>query len=387
MKNSSIQFAGSTESLLAEARNRAGHNDFGPDEWREGLDRALDEFDEAGFSAEGAVAAREFLLANLVARLKAIAGFKANPDAMARPITRPMIVTGIVRSGTTALHKLLAVDPQFQGAEHWLCGAPQPRPPRAEWAGNPDFDQAKSALDIMIELAPEVLEDHGMAVDTVEESLNILVQNFHCNMFCSQFDLPRYDAWFKSTTDTASYRYLADIIRLIGANNPDLTWLLKNPTDTFSLAEVFEVFPDAMVVQTHRDPLQAVPSLVNLLGGAHRIFRGEGNIDYNRIFAREQEMWAQAMERAEAVKAKLPGRVFDVDFRSFVTDQMGVIRQIYAHFDLTLKPSVEQAMQEWLDANPRKSGTMQRFTPEDYGGSSEELIQRNAAYRQRYGYA
>ncbi|KHK89131.1 hypothetical protein LK12_22480 [Novosphingobium malaysiense] len=380
-------FSGSLPALLAEAQRRAGLDDFGTGEWREGLERALAEFDEAGFSPAGAIAAREFLLANLVARLRTVEGFKANPQAMARPIVRPMIVTGIVRSGTTALHKLLAVDPQFQGAEHWLCAAPQPRPPRAEWADNPDFITAKAALDAMIAVAPEVLDDHGMAVDTVEESLNILSHCFHSNMLPSQFDIPRYDAWFKSTDDTFSYRYLADVMRLIGANDPDRTWLLKNPTDTFSLAEILEVFPDAMIVQTHRDPLQAVPSIVNLLRGAHRMFRGEENIDYPKIFAREQEMWALAMERADAVKDANPGRVFDVDFRHFVKNQMEVVRKIYDHFGLELRPEVENAMQDWLDAHPRKSSTMQRFTPEDFGASTEELKQRYAAYRERYGYA
>lgn len=387
MSQHATTFTGSGDALIAEASQRTGLDDFGTDDWREGFDRLIDELDEAGLSPGGTFAAREFILGNLIARLKAVAGFKAHPEAMQRPILRPLVVTGIVRSGTTALHKLLAVDPQFQGAEHWLCASPQPRPAREQWAQITDFKQAQAALGAMIDAAPEILEDHGMAADTVEESLNILSHGFHSNMVPSQFDVPRYDAWYRTTVDTASYRYLADVMRLIGANDPDRTWLLKNPTDTFSLAEVFAVFPDAMVVQTHRDPLQSVPSLVNLLRGAHRIFRGDEKIDLPAIMAREQEMWAQAMERAEAVKARNPGRVFDVDFRHFVTNQMDVVREIYVFFDLELKPEVERDMQAWLDANPRTSSTMQRFSPEDFGGSSEELKLRNTAYREKYGYA
>lgn len=380
-------FAGSQEDLLAEARTRTGLADFGGDEWREGYTRLMDELDEAGLSAEGAMAARGQIIGHLIARLRAVDGMKAHPEAMARPITRPMVVTGIVRSGTTALHKLLAMDPQFQGPEHWLCNAPQPRPPRSEWDSNSDFLESKAVLDAMIEVSPEMLEDHGMAVDTVEESLNILTHCFRSNMYASQFRIPRFDAWYRSTDDTASYRYFADVLKLIGANDPDRTWLVKNPTDTFSMREVLNVFPDAMIVQTHREPLQSIPSVVNLLRGGHRMFRGADNIDDAAIFAREQEMWASAMEAAEAVKAEHPGRVFDVQFKDFVKDQMGVVHAIYEHFGLTLSAEAEFGMKAWLDANPRKSRTMQRFTPEDFGGSTEELIKRFASYRETYGYA
>lgn len=381
------RFAESKEALLAEARLRTGLEDFGSGEWREGYERLLEELDEAGFSSDGAFAAREHILSNLSARLKAVDGFARHPEAMKRPIRRPLIVTGIVRSGTTALHKLLAMDRQFQGAEHWICAAPQPRPPRTSWQDNADFERARVAMDAMAAVSPEVLDDHGMAIDGVEESLNVLSHGFHSNMFPSQYAIPRYDAWYRSTPDDASYRYFADVLRLIGAHEPDRTWLIKNPTDTFSLEEVLNVFPDARIVQTHRDPLQAVPSIVNLIGGAHRMFRGEGRVDYNAIFEREQEMWAEAMERADRVKEANPGRVLDVQFRDFVADQMSVVRAIYAHFDLSLSSTAEAAMREWLAANPRKSATMQRFTPEDFGGSTADLEARFQSYRRRFGYA
>ena len=378
-------FAGSREEMCAEAARRTGLEDFGKPDFHEGLDRLLDELDSANLSPQGAIAARESILGHLTGRLRSIDGFKRHAEAMLRPVVRPLIVTGIVRSGTTALHKLLSMDPQFQGAEHWLCAAPQPRPPRSAWSDNPDFRNSKSILDGMIAQAPEFLEDHGMAVDTVEESLNLLAQRFCTNMFPSQFVIPRYDFWYRMQDDTPSYRHFADNLRLIGANDPDRRWLLKNPTDTLSLHEVLAVFPDAMVVQTHRDPLQSIPSVVNLISAAHRMFCGE-NADAARVYAREEEFWELALRRADEVKAKHPGQVFDVQFADFVRDQIGFVHRIYDHFGLELSAQAEEAMRGWLAANPRRSTTMQRFTPEDFGGSSDALKERYAAYRGRYGY-
>jgi Sulfotransferase family len=382
-----MAFGATVDELLETAIARCGHDNFGQDGWREGLDRLVGDLATAGLSNEGEYAAREHLLSNLVARLRAVHGFSQNAEAMKRPIKRPLVVTGIVRSGTTALHKLLAIDPQFQGSEHWICASPQPRPPRAEWTENPDFVAARDALDAMIAISPEVLDDHGMAVDSVEESLNILAHGFHCNMYPSQYAVPGYDAWYRSTSDTGSYRYLADVMRLIGANDPDRTWLLKNPTDTFSMAEVFEVFPDAMVIQTHRDPVEAVPSVVNLIGGAHRMFKGEGREDYPAVFRREAEFWALALERADTVKQAMPGRIFDVQFSDFLQDQIGVVRRFYDHFGLILSEETEAGMRDWLVRNPRRKGAIQRHRAKDFGGSSPALAEVFADYRQRYGYS
>lgn len=376
----------SVENLLETAVARCGIDDFGQPGWREGLDRLVHGLTSAGLSAEGEIAAREHLLGNLIARLRTFHGFRQHADAMQRPIRRPLIITGIVRSGTTALHKLLAMDPQFQGSEHWICAAPQPRPPRSEWSGNPDFVAARDSLEAMIAIAPEMLDDHGMAVDSVEESLNILAHGFHSNMYPSQYAVPEYDDWYRSTDDIDSYRYLADVLRLIGANDAGRTWLLKNPTDTFSLAEVFEVFPDAMVVQTHRDPVQAIPSVVNLIGGAHRMFRGQGSVDYPAVFRREASFWAEAVDRAETVKRELPGRVLDVRFSDFLRDQMEVIGSIYAHFGLALSQETEDRMRDWLERNPRKPGAIQRHRAEEFGGSSGELGEQFASYRRQYGF-
>ena len=383
----SITFSTSNAELIAEACAQSGLDDFGDYSWREGYDRLLEELDRAGLSSDGALAARSFVIGNLIARLRAVAGFKANPEAMARPIVRPLIATGIVRSGTTALQKLLSMDKQFQGTEHWICSDPQVRPPRTTWEGNGDYQAARAALAAMAGISPEVIDDHGMAVDDVEESLMILAHGFHSNIYPWQFRIPAYDACYKATDDTHSYRYLADVMLRIGTNEPDRTWLLKNPTDIFSLNEILHVFPDAMIVQTHRDPLQAIPSIVNLISGAHRLFRGADAIDYPTVFAREQEMWALAVERAEAVKQAKPGRVLDIEFGDFVKDQIGTIRSIYMHFGLEMTAETEAAMRTWLDANPRRSSSMQRFTPEHFGGNTDALKERYSAYRQARGYA
>jgi hypothetical protein len=182
--------------------------------------------------------------------------------------------------------------------------------------------------------------------------------------------------------------WLADTHRLIGADTPGRRWLIKNPTDIFSIRAVLTAFPDAMIVQTHRDPLEATPSLVNLLANVRRMYE-EDNFDSELLIRRDAEFWELATRRVEAAKAREPGRYLDVDFRDFTTDQMATIHRIYDHFGLALATPVEDEMRRWLTANPRRaaSGDGPKHRAEDFGMASGELAEIFADYRRKYGYA
>src|SRR5580698_8679242 len=122
-------FSAMRGDFLAAASAATGLTDFGDDDFSPGLDLFLDCLDRETLLSDGG---RDMTMGQikmfLASRLHSEQGWKSRPDALRRPISAPLIITGIVRSGTTALHKLLSMDPQFQGLEHWLTRAPQVRP-------------------------------------------------------------------------------------------------------------------------------------------------------------------------------------------------------------------------------------------------------------------
>lgn len=379
-------FSGMREDFFAAASAAAGMADFGADDFSDGLDLFLNCLDSETVLSD---AGRDMTIGQikmfLVSRLHSEQGWKARPDALQRPIFAPLVITGIVRSGTTALHKVLSLDPQFQGLEHWLTRAPQVRPPRESWGANPAYRQAAGVVDAMIDSAPEMQADHMMSAEEVEESIFLLPQSFTCNMFPSQWNIPTYDAWYRAQDETASYARFAKNLQLIGADAPGRRWLLKNPTDLFAMSAVLKVFPDAMIVQTHRDPLQAVPSVANLIAAARRLFEGTQS-DRAAVGRRESEFWALALERAAEARGRTRVPVFDVEFAEIIHDMLGVVFAIYAHFGLTLAASVEAAMRDWLAVHPRRSVTLHRFAPEDFGVATGDLLERYAGYRRSRGY-
>lgn len=380
---------GMKQRMLDEAIAATGHDDFGNPEFLQNMDRHLASIDEEGrVTPNGlrATAAQHGLA--LRALLHAQAGFKARPDALAQPIVKPLIIAGIPRSGTTALHRLLSIDPQFQGYEHWLTRAPMPRPPRKIWPQLKPYQEAKAGLDAVVAAAPELLNEHMHEVDAVEESLFLLAATFCSNHFPEQWHVPSYDEWYRQADEVPSYLWLADVHRLIGADTPERRWLIKNPTDIFSIRAVLAAFPDAMIIQTHRDPVLAVPSLVNLLANVRRMYE-EGNFNAELLIRRDAEFWELATRRVEDAKASEPERYLDIDFRDFTRDQMATIYLIYDHFTLDLTLQVETEMRRWLAANPRrepKDGGP-KYRAEDFGMASLELAEIFTDYRRKYGFA
>jgi hypothetical protein len=374
--------------LLERARAATGLHDFGPDDFQQGLDLMLECFDkEVVFSSDTArIASAGYIVDFLSSRLYSEQGWKTYPEALRTEIRKPLVITGIVRSGTTALHRLLSMDRQFQGIQTWISRSPMPRPARGDWPSHPLYQRAKASVDAMIAAAPELLEDHMFDADGVEENINLLPQSFCNNQIPSMWEVPAYDAWYRRQDETASYQRLADNLKLIGLYEQDKRWLLKNPTDVLAMDAVLNVFPDAMVIQTHRDPVQAIPSVVNLIGAARRIFEGPDS-DPNLVMRRETGFWAAALTRMERARQRAPTQFFDVEFSDFIKDQMKTVRAIYEYFELHLTAEAEQTMRAWLDANPRRSATMQRFNAEDFGVKRSEVEAEYAFYRQQRGYA
>jgi hypothetical protein len=379
-------YLGRKAELMEAAAQATGLSDFGEDDYSEGLELFLHGLDtETRLSPRGEAMTMGQVQMFLESRLYSEAGWKRYPESLNHPIKAPLIITGIVRSGTTALHRLMSIDPQFQGLEHWLAWAPQPRPPRDQWHGIPAYRKVKDVLDRMIAGSPQMLDDHMMSAEGVEESMFLLPQTFCNNTFAAQWTLPAYDSWYRRQDETPSYARLARNFQLIGALEPEKRWLLKNPADARAMDAVLNVHPDALIVQTHRDPIQSIPSVVDLIAAARRLFENEDS-PAEAVARRELTFWAEAMQNAAAARRRTQKPGFDLEFHDFVRDQLGAVKAIYAHFDLELTPETERGMQAWLDSHPRRSTTLQRFTPEDFGVQTGEMRELFADYRAAHGY-
>lgn len=384
----SANFKGAEGQLHAAASAATGLTDFGDSaEYLPGLQRLLAALDDNGpvFKPQGRAFAWNILVGVLISRLFSEQGWKARPECLQQPVTRPLIVIGIPRTGTTALHKLLSMDPQFQGMERWLTAFPMPRPERQDWAGNPWYQACAAGLEQFFAAAPHMRAAHDMRADDVDECLEILKQNFCSNFFGSSLRVPDYDRWWLQQSEASSYQRLRKVIQLIGANSPEKTWLLKNPGHVAQVGTLLEVFPDACVVQTHRSPVKALPSLCSVLREARGIL--EDGVDAGAIGQREASYWGSAVEQAHHARARAPGQFIDVLQSDIQRQPMAVVERIYQHFGLTLGDEARARMLERISAAPEASHGEHRYSAEEFGLQPDWIAQQFGPYIQRHALA
>ena len=372
------------DQLHAMAQQATQLRDFGEPSYRAGLGQLLAACDDGPrFTEMGAQFAIGSVVGTLIARLRAQEGWRQRPDSLRQEITRPLVITGVPRTGTTALHKLLAMDSQFQGLERWLTETPMVRPPRASWEGNPHYVATLQGLQAFFAAAPEMRTAHDMVAGDVDECLEVLRQSVVSNRFASGMYIPLYDHWFQQQDEHDSYRRFADVLRLIGADQVGQRWLLKNPGHIATLDCLLEVFPDACIVQTHRDPGQAIPSLCSVLRMAWSIFEGDAARG-ELIGPREMRYWSRAVDHADRVRAGREQQFFDVDHRRFHADPLGTVRAIYQYFELSLSGETESKMRSWIAASPTTQHGAHRYNVADYGVSPGEIREQFARYCRQY---
>ena len=359
---------GTVADLHAAATRMTGLADFGPDEYLEPMRVLLDSLEtSAGLTGIGNTMQRSFLRGALAARLLSEKAFADHPAYVDVAVRQPLFVTGIQRSGTTALQRLLHADPAAQGLEMWLTQVPQPRPPRGAWADDPAHAMLEQGFAQHHAENPELAGLHYMTADTVEECWQLLRQSFTTTAFPALAHVPEYTAWLRSADWTAAYERYRSNLQLIGLNDPGKRWVLKNPSHLDALQALLSVFPDGIVLQTHRDPVVAVGSACSLAATTSRgwstVFTGEQlGADVLDLLSTEARLARDARAAAD------PARFLDIEYDELVADPVGVVRRIYRTFDLPWDDIVEAAVRE-EDAASRSGSRAPRhaYSLSDYG--------------------
>lgn len=359
---------GTIEDLHSSATRATGLDDFGDTEYLEPLGILLDSYrSEAGLTEIGSKMFRFFLKGALVARLLSEASWKANPGYADVEVTRPIFVTGLPRTGTTALHRLLAADPAHQGVEMWLAEFPQPRPPRDTWSDNPVYQQIQAGFEQHHVENPEFMGLHYMDAGEVEECWQLLRQSVMSISYESLAHIPTYSRWLAQQDWTPAYLRHRKNLQLIGLNDPGKRWVLKNPSHLFALDALMAAYPDALVIQTHRPPSTLIASMCSLAEhatpGWSTTFTGE------QVGRDQLELWSRGLrEFSTARKRYDPAQFLDIDFTDLRNDPMGTVERVYAALDTPMSEDARAAVTA-LDEESRSGARkpQHRYQLADYG--------------------
>jgi hypothetical protein len=363
-----------------------GTDDFGPVDYLPGLKVLLQSMDyDPHFSITGRRIAWGMVIGVLRGRAQATQSMKQHRGFDAHTIESPVVITGVPRTGTTALHRLMAVDRRFQGLQTWLLDSPMPRPPIETWRNYPQFQKTASTLEAQYAAMPEKPATHYRAAEEVHECCMVLRQSFVSNLWNCAWSAATYDAWWQCQSEAPAYRHFYRCVQLIGSNEPQTRWLLKNPGHIDNLDLLFAVFPDAKVIQTHRDPAKALPSLISLLMQLNALTEdGRHEQRAQNMLVREVSKWASAVRKAERVRALYPGQVIDVIHADFHSDPMKVLERIYAFIGMEITDELRLGFERRIKEKPELSRGQHRYSIAAYGMTEAQAREPFDDYVRRY---
>ena len=375
------------DTLLAKARRQTGLDDFGDDGFRDPLRRLIASFgQEAGITLLGRIIAREELVRLLANRLRVVDVWKCHPDIGAGTIERPLFILGLPRTGTSILHELLAQDPALRVPMTWEVMRPFPPPETATFDSDPRIAEVERRFAGIDRLVPDFKSIHPLGALLPQECVAITQHEFASMVWHTTHRVPSYQAWLEAADHRWVYAAHRRWLQYFQWKTPARRWALKSPGHLWTLDTLLDAYPDACIVQTHRDPLRVIASLVSLICTLRSM--ASDAIDAHEIGADWSARLADGLTRTMRVRERgllPPAQVFDMHFHEFMRDEIAMVRRIYAHFDMELSAQAETRMRRFL-ADNRVDKHGRHTYALGLGGLDEATERRRyAAYQQRHG--
>ncbi|MCH2172025.1 sulfotransferase [Myxococcota bacterium] len=367
--------------LMSEARARLGipnggvadfcHQDFDADQLLEPLDRLLPALEqEAELSVMGRWLSRRFILRMLEVRLQIIAYLRADPGVRDEPLPTPLFVAGAPRTGTTILYNLLAKDPAHRVPEGWelLRPVPPPDPDPALFAADPRIALADRELRMPQTVVSGLLNIHPYSGRMPKECLSAMSFTFRSEEFTARYHVPSFETWLEQCDMTPAYEMHRLVLQILQRRWGSCAWVLKSPVHLHSLSTLLDVYPDARVAITHRDPLVLLASLTSLI--ANLRWAHSDHVDYGQIGQSHAVRYHVSLDRLARLteQGALPAEnLHHSRYAQFMSDPMGVVAELYARFGLELSQGAREAMQRSLDDSSRGEGSSHDYAFSDLG--------------------
>lgn len=378
------------DALIDSAIEATGHDDFGGNSYREGLDVLIGDVNagvaKGWYTDSGLARVQHDVLHYLKNRLKVEDYLKRNPELLQRPIERPVFVMGVPRTGTTLMSNLLAADPGRRSPLTWEIDDPVPpvasnalltTDPRAVTR----LEQEKAALAAN----PAMGKYYRGSAIYPNECVFFMAHDFKTLMIESKGRLPAYKEFIFSCDMTSAYEYHKKFLQLLQHHTSGV-WNVKKPSHSLWLETILKVYPDARIVWTHRDPYTATGSLCSVISLSHMGHMGKIDTEW----LAEDYPW-QAAEHANRImdfRDKFgEDRIIDVHYADLVNDPVGETKKLYAKLGDEWTAEAEAGVQGWVDDNPQNKFGKHEYKLAQYGLSMAQLEPLFERYLSRYDVA
>jgi Sulfotransferase family len=378
-----------SEAVLAAARTRTGLSDFGAADFRERLDLLCEEWDaDRPLTAMHRAVLFGYLARYASNRLLIHDTLKRHPQILDEKIDRPVIVTGLPRSGTTHLVNLLAADARFHSLPLWQSYEPVPLPGESPLPDgtDPRYARCAAAWEGMRTVTPLLAAMHPMEPEHIHEELELMGPDFASYNFEWLTMSPRWRDHYLGTDQTPHYEYLKRVLQLLQWQRKQAgkRWVLKCPQHLEQLPVLLKVFPDATVVFTHRDPVAVIQSTITMQAYTQRMQRPRVEMMWLRDY------WVARIERLLRACVRdcalaPPARSLHCPFHTFMRDPWIILEEVYAKAQLPLTQRARTALEQYLATHPRgRAGQVLYDLKRDFALEPPEVRERFRFYFDRF---
>lgn len=373
------------DALIQGAIRKAGHADFGGDNWREGFDRLIDALNDTAQLTQAGAGMMSYRIGSLLCNRLAIEkAYQQHPEIHEQEVQGPLFVIGLPRTGTTALSQLVAADPQIRSLRTWESLAPTPPPESATEHSDPRIAEAQAGLDYMYSTYPKWAAMHHETAETPTECQDLLGMDFKAEHFDGMAYVPAYSEWVMNCNMASAYAYHHRVLKLLQFKCPPNLWHLKTPVHMLYLDALVAEYPNARFLWSHRDPARVLGSVCSLIAYC-RTWVSDRD-DAATIGLEQLVIWAEAVRRAMEFRDRVGEERFaDLAFADIQSSPAAAIQRAYAQLDIPFDERSQGAVAQWAASHqPGLHGTHVSHL-EDFGLHSQQVHAAFARYTERFG--
>ena len=374
------------DALLATAMERAGLDDFGDLWFIEPMDRYLDALNSEGrLTIEGVAGQREVIVKGLVSRLRMVNDLRRHPEILDEKVEVAGIILGLPRTGSTIFHRLLAHAPGMTAIRWYEAQnfAPFPEEEQGDPAGRREY--ARAMIEGWLTAAPELASIHPLDPDAPDEEILILGQMFVSTMIEGMAFVPSFTQWLNDYDQSKGHEDLKTILKYLQWQDPTRRgkrWVLKSPSNLPYAEVAAQAFPDALLIMTHRDPLQTVPSYVSMQAALYKLSAEISDEEVGAYWLKRLTEW---MKRFELARQRIgENRFIDIDYRQVARAPLDEAKRVLDRMGIAMTSDVKAALDEFMAGNQREQRPAHEYSLDRFGLEEAGIISAFANYRNRY---
>jgi len=366
--------------LIEQAKQETGLDNFGDPLCFEGLDVYAETIERNVADEQGKQRLLRIQYKKLLSRLKIFAAFERHPEILREEIKVPLFVTGLPRSGTSALLNLMASDPNNRPLTQWELRHPEP------YEGLPAGEADPRYLALVEKMKTlqnsEFRKIHYADADTPEECVMMHQLSFDGVQTGFEIVMEPYASWFLQRDLHWMYNEYRDFLKILQWQRPGVRWVLKAPAHMWAIDAIVDLFPDAAFAWGHRDPVGVTASVSSMNRTVMGLYMGDtSHLDNPAIAHRLMNFYATSLERGLASRAQQPSEKFvDYNHKEFIATPVAVVQRIFSAFHFPLPDASLQALKTHIEQHPQHKHGKHDYKLEDFGLTAQDIQQRFKFY-------